>query len=66
MAARKDRDSPPALTVGAVARRLGCAESTVRRMADEGLLPSIRDTAGRRLFSEAAVTRAQQGRPRGA
>lgn len=63
MIARTDRDSRP-LTVGAVARRFGCAESTVRRLADRGEIPHTRDASGRRLFSEAAITRSLAARTR--
>lgn len=54
MAARNAREIP-LLTVGALARRLGCAESTIRRLADRGEIQSMRDANGRRLFTEEAA-----------
>jgi excisionase family DNA binding protein len=38
------------LTIGEVARRLGLAVDTVRRMADEGVIESERTCGGHRRF----------------
>ena len=43
------------LTIGEVARRLGLAVDTVRRMADEGVIESERTCGGHRRFREDVV-----------
>ena len=46
---------PVSLTVGGLARAAGISEWTVRRYAREDLVPYRLDSAGRRLFDEAAI-----------
>jgi DNA-binding transcriptional MerR regulator len=38
-----------------VARRTGFAESTIRRLADEGVVACERDSGNTRLFRQAAI-----------
>jgi DNA-binding transcriptional MerR regulator len=45
------------LTPGAVGRRLGISSSRVIQLDREGVLPAMRDSAGRRLYSPEAVER---------
>lgn len=47
------------LTTLTVAREAGISERRVRQYADLGLIESIRDSGGRRLFSEASVEQAR-------
>jgi excisionase family DNA binding protein len=42
------------------ARALGISEQTLRRRADSGVLPHIRDAAGRRLFSNETIEAAKR------
>ena len=42
-------------SASAVARRTGFAESTVRRLADTGVVECERDSANRRVFRQGAV-----------
>ena len=41
----------PVLTVGGVARQLGCTPQTVRNLVERSGITPARDTANRRLFS---------------
>jgi DNA-binding transcriptional MerR regulator len=43
------------LTPGAVGRRLGLSSSRVIQLDREGVLPAMRDSAGRRLYHADAV-----------
>lgn len=45
------------LGVSGTARRLEISEPQVRKLADLGILPVIRDSAGRRLFDPKDVER---------
>jgi hypothetical protein len=42
------------------ARALGVSEQIVRRRADNGALPHIRDATGRRLFSSETIEAAKR------
>jgi DNA-binding transcriptional MerR regulator len=57
----------PILTVGAVARQLGCTSQTVRNLTERSGITPTRDTANRRLFSQgqAAALAAFQKTPKG-
>ena len=39
-------------TTGSLARECGVSESAIRNYANTGVVPSTRDAAGRRLFTE--------------
>lgn len=45
----------PSLTTSALARLAGVPESRVRTLANRGLVPHVRDSIGRRLFSASAA-----------
>lgn len=49
------KKSPRLLGTASVARALDRSEDTVRRLLDAGAIPSIRDSAGRRLANETDV-----------
>ena len=52
----------PLLRAGAAARILGCSTEWVRRLAESGALECQRDSAGGRLYPEAAVRALAQQR----
>ena len=52
------------LAPGAVARRLGLSTSRVIQLDREGVLPAMRDSAGRRLYDPEVVERLTIGRIR--
>ena len=58
--------TPPTLTTSALARLAGVPECRVRKLADAGLVPHVRDNVGRRLFTASAAdaVRANPARPR--
>lgn len=47
----------PFMSIGAVAKRVGCAVSAVRFYADEGLLPVVRTNSGHRAFVRSSIRR---------
>ncbi len=47
----------PVISIGAVAKRVGCSVSAIRFYADEGLLPLIRTRSGHRAFPRSAIRR---------
>lgn len=49
--------SDPLISIGAVAKRVGCAVSAVRFYADRGLVPSIRAASGHRVFNRSVIRR---------
>ncbi len=51
------RAAEPLLTIGQVAERTGLAVSAVRFYADEGLIPTERNTAGHRRFRRSVIRR---------
>jgi DNA-binding transcriptional MerR regulator len=48
------------LLISDVARKVGISSDTIRSYDRLGLLSPIRDSSGRRLFTEADVTRVRQ------
>lgn len=53
----------PTLTTSALARLAGCPESRVRKLADLGLIPHVRDNVGRRLFAASAAEQVRLHEP---
>jgi excisionase family DNA binding protein len=51
----KTRNSSKIYTVSAAARLLGIAESTIRRLTNEGKLVCARDSSNRRLITGASL-----------
>lgn len=49
-------------TISETARRVGVSESTLRTYDARGIVRPVRDSAGRRLFSESDVQSARQYR----
>lgn len=47
----------PFTSIGAVALRTGTSVSAIRFYADEGIVPSIRNNAGHRLFHRSVIRR---------
>lgn len=47
----------PLLSIGAVAKRVGCKVSAIRFYADEGLIPVVRAHSGHRVFPRSAIRR---------
>ncbi|GAA6139054.1 redox-sensitive transcriptional activator SoxR [Arenicella sp. 4NH20-0111] len=47
----------PLMSIGAVARRVGCAVSAVRFYADQGFVPSVRASSGHRMFRRSVIRR---------
>lgn len=45
------------ITIGVVAKRVGCAVSAIRFYADEGLIPVVRSGNGHRLFQRSIIRR---------
>jgi DNA-binding transcriptional MerR regulator len=52
------------LTTSALARLAGCPESRIRKLADLGLIPHVRDNVGRRLFAASAADQVRLHQPR--
>ena len=51
---------PPFYLIGAAAAKAGVAPGTVRDYCRRGLLEPLRDSAGRRLFTETDITRVRR------
>ena len=49
--------SDPMLSIGKVAKRVGCNVSAIRFYADEGLVPSVRSNSGHRYFARSCIRR---------
>jgi MerR family redox-sensitive transcriptional activator SoxR len=47
----------PFVSIGAVAKRTGSTVSAIRYYADEGIVPSIRNSGGHRLFHRSVIRR---------
>ncbi len=47
----------PLLSIGAVAKRVGCAVSAIRFYADQGLVPVVRAASGHRVFPRSSIRR---------
>lgn len=47
----------PFQTIGAIAKRTGTSVSAIRFYADEGIIPSIRNAGGHRLFHRSVIRR---------
>jgi len=47
-------------SIGPAARKVGVSEATLRDWSDRGIVSPIRDSVGRRLFSEADIARARE------
>lgn len=47
----------PFLSIGTVAKRVGCAVSAIRFYADEGLVPVVRAASGHRVFARSSIRR---------
>jgi len=47
----------PLVSIGAVAKRVGCKVSAVRFYADEGLIPTVRSQSGHRVFPRSVIRR---------
>ncbi|MCP5328575.1 MAG: MerR family DNA-binding transcriptional regulator [Sinobacteraceae bacterium] len=45
--------------ISAAARACGCAEDTLRRLDAQGIVSPVRDSGGRRLFSQADIEAAR-------
>ena len=45
------------VTIGTIAERTGTSVSAIRFYADKGLLPSIRNSGGQRLFNKSVIRR---------
>jgi DNA-binding transcriptional MerR regulator len=52
-----------ALTTSALARLAGCPECRIRKLADLGLIPHVRDNVGRRLFAASAAEQVRMHEP---
>ena len=52
--------------ISGAARRVGCAEDTLRALERRGLVRPLRDDAGRRLFTLADIEAARKHLGRGA
>jgi DNA-binding transcriptional MerR regulator len=48
------------LLVGALSRAVGVSETTIRRLANRGVLKCLRDSANNRVFQPEAVERARK------
>jgi DNA-binding transcriptional MerR regulator len=47
-------------SIGPAARKVGVSEATLRDWSDRGIVNPIRDSVGRRLFSETDIAQARQ------
>ncbi len=47
----------PFISIGALAKRVGCAVSAVRFYADKNLVPALRTHSGHRVFPRSAIRR---------
>lgn len=47
----------PFVSIGKVAKRTGTSVSAIRFYADEGIVPSIRNSGGHRLFNRSVIRR---------
>ncbi len=56
----KSAQKPAYYGLSAAARALGVAESTLRSYSEAGIVKPLRDTAGRRLFSESDLAAARE------
>lgn len=50
-------EKDPFRSIGAVAKRTGSSVSAIRFYADEGIIPSIRNAGGHRLFHRSVIRR---------
>lgn len=50
-------NNDPLLSIGVVAKRVGCAVSAIRFYADEGLVPMVRAASGHRVFPRSSIRR---------
>lgn len=51
-------------SISAAAAKAGTCTDTLRRYADDGIIHPVRDSSGRRLFSDGDITKAREHRQR--
>lgn len=51
--------------MSAAARAVGVSEETMRKYSDSGIVQPMRDSSGRRIFTDADIERAKEYRARG-